>query len=369
MYQWDNFVLNAIPMGFAFAAEAEELSADTSISTGQADESAIFRRFMTINKGQMNTIESRTPSMDVLLLAVNVHTFECLDPRDRVYCLTGMYPQLSFKVDYTRPVEEVYMAFASHLVMKDPSCLPTLLTCAVWHPSDSASWSSWVPDWRNRIIFDNVRDASEGFSANAPRLSSECLEFIQLPASNPHVLTTCGFYVGFIAGRNTMSSNFDGSLIYPVITACGNLAWISVRRDLSPLSGDLIFDIGRLFIVRRNDAHQARLVAHTLYGNLFWTRRSVTGSQALERRVLEILNWRECLVHDEPHSFAYICNKTDDGLLRLRESFPDADGLVNVAALHNPRSGRASDREWQAFHYSKSIEFPRSQCLSVFDMV
>lgn len=349
-------------MSFIFAS---------NMVVGEAQDMESLDCFVEISRGQnqANSIESRTPAIDLLLLATRVHVFECLDPRDRVFCLTGLYPQLDFRVDYTRPAEELYLSFASHLVTKEPGCLPTLLICAIRHPFTSASWPSWVPDWRDRIASDSPSDTVDVLSAGPPHLPSECLEFNQVSPSDPGVLKTCGLYVGFIAGREVLSDQVEGVATYLVITPPGNVAWIIVSPCYHLLAGDLIFDIGRLFIVRSNDSHQVRLIGTTLYRGLFWLRGSVTGSEALRGKLLDILDRKDGEVHDEPQSFAGICNKTSKELLRLSDAFTDINHLIDFIDLHDSSFEKAIDTKWQQFRYNDSVEFPRSQCLTFFDII
>lgn len=369
MYQWNNFMFSYPAIASTYAAMHREVLTNISLSERQLNEYGLIERFRTVLRLDRNSSESKAPAIDVLLLTSSVHTFDCTDPRDRVFSLTGVFPQLNFRVDYARCVEEIYVSFASHLVMNEPDCLPALLICAAWHPSESSKWPSWVPDWRHRIEFHNVRDIYEGILQSVPYLPSECLEFTQASLLNFGVLTTCGFYVGFIASNHISSRDYDLTLEYPVITVSGDLAWINVRRDYFPLPGDLIFDIGRLFIVRSDASQQATLIGQTLYIDLCRLRHSVTGSQAARKELHEILDWRDCPVHDEPHSFASVCNRTDFELSRFRQIFPDSDSLVWFAhGQHEPLEDDCSKKS-EVFEYHTSSEFPRSQCLTVLNVV
>jgi hypothetical protein len=269
----------------------------------------------------------------------------------RVFSLIGLYPELEYEVDYSKSVKEAYTSLATHLVMREPNCLPTLLACAVWHRSQTTSWPAWVPDRRNRVPYNPVTDELDGFIAGNPELPWQSDGSVAVKGPSAETWTVASPYVSFVVGPGIPISSSDDHLVRPVITESGSLAFFSLQRHYNVLVGDLILDMDYLFAVRPTSSQYAksRLVAQSRRANLL-----------LMQPLVEIPKCTNNSGDQYPLSFNAVCRRIDSELSLLHKAFPEDQLGAIVARLLSARSDLCG--------YGDSPNFPRSQCLTVFDI-
>lgn len=294
-----------------------------------------------------------------------VHTFDCLDPRDRVHALTGIFPQLKFRIDYSKSVRDVCISVAAHLVALDRHCFPALLMCAARYPSTVLSWPTWVPDWRNRALTTELHDLAYDLSAKHLQLPYACINYIEIASGDPSTLTACGPYVGFIAGAQAMYRTSSGVLAYPIINESGDLAVMELAPHYTPLVGDLVFDLGTLLIVRPVSNFSVHLVASALYFGLCYGRNNVILSQHARKRIRRALRPTETLTSVGTLPLKHICDSVDGQLALLQGSFGCIDGMDDLLSTTGEVDGDAR----YAQHYAQRPKLPQAKSLVVFDIV
>lgn len=99
-------------------------------------------------------------SIDLLQLVTASRDLDTTDPQDKIYILIGLAKLLSgFEIDYTIPVETVYISFVQACIEQSNSLAILREASLVLAPRDIEMWlPSWVPDWRfkgdvNRVLF------------------------------------------------------------------------------------------------------------------------------------------------------------------------------------------------------------------------
>jgi hypothetical protein len=85
--------------------------------------------------------------LDLLYFVTIERNQEATDPRDKVFAFLGIADQIGgppVAVDYTKSVEEVYIATARHLMQASN---PVEVLSSVQKKWSELSMPSWVPDW------------------------------------------------------------------------------------------------------------------------------------------------------------------------------------------------------------------------------
>ena len=90
---------------------------------------------------------------DLLQLLSNTRTFECSDPRDRVYATLSLQPKNSHiivPIDYSQSVYEVYISTATRIILGQRN-LHVLEYILEEIDLDSLALPSWVPNWMDKV--------------------------------------------------------------------------------------------------------------------------------------------------------------------------------------------------------------------------
>ncbi|PWY96198.1 hypothetical protein BO94DRAFT_541042 [Aspergillus sclerotioniger CBS 115572] len=120
-----------------------------------------------------------------------IRSFDCKDPRDKVYCLLGLASnagQLAIRPDYNAGVEEVYIDVAVRILRNSDNCD---LLSTVSSRQSPPRLPSWVPDWSNygdplsslhryfTINISNYLDrkyCAGGDTISEPEFNADCTE-------------------------------------------------------------------------------------------------------------------------------------------------------------------------------------------------
>ncbi|MCJ1437946.1 hypothetical protein MMC27_007333 [Xylographa pallens] len=90
---------------------------------------------------------------DLLQLLSNTRTFECSDPRDRVYAALSLQSKnnhIMVPIDYSRSVSEIYTDTAKRIILGQRN-LHTLEYITEERDLDSLASPSWVPNWMDKV--------------------------------------------------------------------------------------------------------------------------------------------------------------------------------------------------------------------------
>lgn len=351
-YQWDDLLfesgeLDAISTIFAGALTGkayEKFILKFSRNLGNAF--SVTSQLRMLHQMRSTRDASVDAGMEFLEYADLLWKFHCSDPRDRLYALIGLYPELDFKADYSKAVEEVYVSFATHLISTRPQCLPTLLNCAVNFPRQNRfwpHWPSWVPDWRHRMQPFKEWDPTERVSLSGPLVPGGLVDITALDKHDPSRLRVAGFYVGYIIGARTEVTHPAGPAYYLMVTAKGYLACIFPDSiSFYPEKGDLVFDLGKLHIIRPLSSidRLGVLEAVTHADKLYISQTFADDSNDASLHADDGLVAATSIAGKDQVDFTTICNKAYGGMAQLLQP----DDLYRKAArlkqLLSSRRGR-----------------------------
>ncbi|KAK1830491.1 heterokaryon incompatibility protein-domain-containing protein, partial [Podospora conica] len=109
--------------------------------------------------------EPRSGKCRLMTLLERFEHFGCVDARDRIYAIAALAEDgygkdalVSINMDYSIPVERLYLEFAQALV--SVGHLPWVLQQACARRCTSRGLPSWVPDWRIPTSTKTIRDES-----------------------------------------------------------------------------------------------------------------------------------------------------------------------------------------------------------------
>ena len=329
-YKWDRSefpseTLNAIGGSFHWAVTGNAFQ-QFQLETSNAMEHEFngLNTFQLLHEMRTTGHSSLDAGIRFLELANRLFRFYCSDERDKLYALIGLYPDLDFKVDYSRTVEEVYKSFATHLISTRPQCLPALLNCAVLFSGQNDFWPSWVPDWRYRIDQSQTTwDATEKLSRSGPLVHGGLVDITAIDEHDPSRVKVGGFYVGYVISEEIDVTHPDGPTYYLLVTANGYLACIFVvELAFSPLKGDLVFDLGKLYFIRPFSSKDkiGRLLSVTHADKLWTAETLVHDDNNPNDAAIDMcggLPGATASASEDPYDFTNICNQACAGLAQL----------------------------------------------------
>ena len=162
-------------------------------------------------------------------------------------------------------------------------------------------------------------------------------------------------------------SDAGDAVIYNMITDSGVLGILTVRREYDVTVGDLIFDIGRLFVVRptSNQYDQCHLVAQSTHSDL-WLLRPQDREEKYQRYTHEGFQYTEPCDDFIDRSFNSVCRSANDFVSRLREDHSGSDEAdieyasneeiesseeenMSGASSEDGEDGESGEEELQAF--------------------
>ena len=170
---------------------------------------------------RLGSNKSRTGDLDLGLgrLLQLASDSKCLDPRDKVYALTGFMPTSVaglLQPDYTLPVSQVYMN-ATKAFIQGLDSLESLREVNPWGPTDCPSWTA---DWRwrgNPMMQRRIEGPFWGPAYLFPR-NSDDLDYLPYTASRDArnsasffgdgLLECRGFVIGAISGISARGRGF-----------------------------------------------------------------------------------------------------------------------------------------------------------------
>lgn len=130
----------------SFAVSWEDLARACRVQIRQESLRHGHNALESIDNTRRKRIEGRRDLYDILFMS---YMFDCTDPRDKIYAMTGLadpLPKACMTFDYIRSTEEIYLRFAVELMLSDNTL--DLLHCVVSHTMLN-HLPSWVPDWRS----------------------------------------------------------------------------------------------------------------------------------------------------------------------------------------------------------------------------
>jgi len=134
-------------------------------------------------------IEAHNWQLETVLRVLEVsRSLECLDPRDKIYGILGLFKGYGqyLTPDYAKPVTVVYKVIT--LAMIDQYNSLDVLAHSV-SKFRRPGLPSWVPDWSN-VGLNPFGVVSHQYEAS--RGLSERTASVRVPNSNPNVLRTGG---------------------------------------------------------------------------------------------------------------------------------------------------------------------------------
>ena len=310
--------------------------------------------------------DSRSQAELILRLLANTHNFDCSDARDGVYALIGLYPTIEVNPDYSSSVYDVYTSFAAKLVKTAPGCVLLLLTCAIWHRSDIESWPTWIPDWRSRIKINESQSILQTMRSDTiDDLPQEWEAYIEVDIGHRPTLKAVGLYVGFVVGERMHHNHNAGWCLYSLITESCSPAIMYVPQANAIQAGDLIFDLGKLYILRPVSPSESscRLLAFIVPDHLFLLQ----GEDEIETMIHRWLLAQVPRVSSQrhPETLDKVCTRASTTLLRLREMFNEEINFMWLLYAPDVRGGPRG----KALSYAASPEFPRSESLVTCNIV
>jgi hypothetical protein len=114
-----------------------------------------LRKIYTVEKAKMTLHD----------LIMESHAFKASDPRDKVYSIIGLADdrdKIRLKIDYSRPIRDLYINVASYMIEHDTD-LSLLLSNL---HTKSIDLPSWVPDWSTWHFGSNGAAMSIGYDAS-----------------------------------------------------------------------------------------------------------------------------------------------------------------------------------------------------------